>query len=182
MTSPEKEDRTKTLFESRFLSIILMISLLLMCAIFLVVTWQLFGSAYTVRVGIALSAGAGGGIILTFILLLVIKSKKTSRNILLYLVIGLLFGSLVVSLILKFAIPDPTKSVWAFIEASSVGLGITASIAFTYLLLAIFRSKLIFEPETSDAQEEIQPEELSGEEKKAELSIKGSMKKNIETE
>jgi len=169
MSSPEKEEKIKALFESRFLSVVLMICLLLMCTLFIVVILQVFGPDYATRVSIDLAAGAGGGILLTFLILLLVRPKKVSRNILLYTVAAILFGSLIVSLILKFSIPDPTKSSWAFIDASSVGLGITSGISLTYLLLAIFKSSLVLSKEVEEESVEKEKPDQQIEEDEEEL-------------
>ena len=145
MSSEEQGEKAKALFESRFISIILMVTLLLMCAIFVVVVWQFFGKDPAIDVIMFTGIGVGAGIIFTFVLLLIFKKieLKNQRNIFLATVFLILLVSLIVSVILKFSISDPTLGSWYFIDASSTGLGVTTGIALTYLLLAIFGSKLV---------------------------------------
>lgn len=140
MTSDEKEAKAKSMFESRFLSIILMFCLVIMCALFVVIIWTLFDKDAAIKVIMYLGIGVGSGLIITMTILLIMNSRDASlsRNLLLYFVGGILIVSLIVSLILNY-----TVSSWAFINASSVGLGLTAGIAISYLILAMFRSNLV---------------------------------------
>ncbi|HUT80624.1 MAG TPA: hypothetical protein VMZ29_05405 [Candidatus Bathyarchaeia archaeon] len=143
MSSTSKEEKAKSLFESRLMSILLMICLMIMCALFIVIIWTTSGKDSALTVIMYMGIGIGGGVIITLIILLISRRQKLSRNILLYLTGGILILSLVISLILKFSIPDPELSSWAFLDASSVGLGLTTGIAIFYLILAMFNSKLI---------------------------------------
>ncbi len=143
MSSTSKEEKAKSLFESRLMSILLMICLLIMCILFIVIIWSLFDLDYALNVIMYMGIGIGGGILVTLIILLVSRKHKVSRNILLYLTGGILIISLIVSLILYFSIPDPDLKSWAFVDASSVGLGLTTGIAIFYLILAMFNNKLV---------------------------------------
>jgi len=148
LSANEREEKAKTLFESRFLSIVLMICLLLMNLLFIVIIGQIFGWDQAYKILMYLGIGIGGGIIITFGILLVLRSKKTSlsRNVLLGLTAAILIISLILSLILKFAIADVELSSWAFIYTSAIGLGITSGIALTYLILAMIKNSLVRRP------------------------------------
>ena len=145
MSTEEQGEKTKALFESRFISIVLMVTLLLMCAIFVVVVWQFFGKDPAIDVIMFTGIGVGAGIIFTIVLLFIFKrfKFKNQRNIFLTIVFLILLISLIISVILKFSVSDPTLGSWYFINASSTGLGVTTGIALTYLILAIFGSNLI---------------------------------------
>ncbi|MFW9924833.1 MAG: hypothetical protein ACFFDW_16260 [Candidatus Thorarchaeota archaeon] len=147
MSSEEKESKAKQLFESRLLSILLMVVLIIMCSLFVIVVWQFFGSVEALTVLMYTGIGLGAGIITTILLLIIIRQAKikASRNIFLGLVFIILIGSLVISLILNVTIGS-----WAFIYASSIGLGITTGIAITYLILAMLKSKLLEPAEKID--------------------------------
>ena len=146
MSASEKEEKAKTLFESRFMSILLMLCLIIMCSLFVVIIWNIFGKDPAINVLIYLNIGIGTGIAITIIILLISLARqvKIGRNILLYLVGSILIVSLIVSLILRFAISDEELASWAFIDASSVGLGLTTGIALTYLILAMFKTPLTY--------------------------------------
>jgi hypothetical protein len=152
MSSEEKSDRAKELFESRFMSILLMITLVTMCVLFVVIIWQIFGRENGLNVIMYTGIGLGSGIILTIIILIITKYTilKTGKNLFLGLVFITLIVSLIVSLILYYNIGS-----WAFINASSLGLGLTTGIALTYLLLAMFNSKLLKKAEKIDKIQEL---------------------------
>ncbi|MBK5113699.1 MAG: hypothetical protein KGD59_12575 [Candidatus Heimdallarchaeota archaeon] len=145
MASNEDKSKATSLFESRFMSIALMLCLLIMCAIFIVVINSIFGNIAALEVLMYIGIGIGGGMIYVISILLIFSKRKIGmgRNIILYSAAVLLFLSLIVSVTLKFAIGGDPGS-WAFIDASSVGLGVTTGLAVTFLVLALFRSKLIF--------------------------------------
>jgi MFS family permease len=153
MSSNDKEEKGNKFFESRLMSIILMLCLILMCSLFVVIIWTLFSKEAALNVLMYLGIGSGAGIVVTLIILAITLTRnvKLGRNILLYLVGGILVISLIVSLILKFTISDPDLSSWAFINASSVGLGLTTGIAISYLILAMFKTPL-----TAGKREEIE--------------------------
>lgn len=144
MVAEEKENKAKQMFESRLLSILLMIILIVMCSLFIIVVWQFFGGNEALIVLMYTGIGLGAGILITILLLIIIRQAKikASRNIFLGLVFSILVVSLIVSLIL-----NATVGSWAFIDASSLGLGITTGIATTYLILAMLKSKLLNTPE-----------------------------------
>ncbi|MCK5184214.1 MAG: hypothetical protein KAQ95_07905, partial [Candidatus Heimdallarchaeota archaeon] len=95
--------------------------------------------------------GVGGGVLFVIITLVIFSSRKAGfgRNIILYSAAIILFLSLIISVILYFTIPGDRGS-WAFINSSSVGLGVTTGLALTYLILAMFRSKLVFREEKEE--------------------------------
>jgi MFS family permease len=146
MNSNAEQEKPQSFFESRLMSILLMVCLVIMCALFVVVVWTLFGQVPAINVIKFLSIGIGGGIVVTLVILVITITRKAKlgRNILLYLVGGILVISLVVALILRYTIADPDLSSWAFIDASSVGLGLTSGIALTYLILAMFKTPLTY--------------------------------------
>lgn len=152
MSDEEKNSRVKEMFESRFLSILLMIALITMCALFVVVVWQFFGQDDALNVIMYTGIGLGSGIIVTIILLVIIRTTtiKTGRN----LFLGLVFISLIVSLIISLILYYNVGS-WAFINASSLGLGLTTGIAITYLTLAMFNSKLLKKTEKEEESVEL---------------------------
>ena len=152
MNASENEENEKPFFETRLMSILLMASLIIMCTLFIVIIWTIFGKEPAVNVLIYLSIGIGTGIAITIMILLIASTRKAQmgRNVLLYLIGSILIVSLIVSLILKFAISDTELASWAFINTSSVGLGLTTGISLTYLILAIFKA-----PITVDKKEEI---------------------------
>ncbi|NHJ46531.1 MAG: hypothetical protein FK733_01970 [Asgard group archaeon] len=155
MSSNDKEEKTSKFFESRFMSVALMLCLIIMCSLFVVIIWNIFGKELALNVLMYLGIGTGGGIVVTLIILAITLTRniKMGRNILLYLVGGILVISLIVSLILKFTISDPDLSSWAFINASSVGLGLTTGIALSYLILAMFKTPLtVGKTETPEEQ------------------------------
>ncbi|NHJ03566.1 MAG: hypothetical protein EAX90_01995 [Candidatus Heimdallarchaeota archaeon] len=145
MSATDNEKKSKTLFETRFMSIVLMVILLIMCILFVVVVWQFFGKEPAIDVIMYTSIGIGGGVIITIILLLIFRNSKikNQRNIFFGIVFMILLVSLIVSVILKFSISDPLLSSWYFIYTSSIGLGVTTGIALTYIILAMFGSKLV---------------------------------------
>ncbi len=149
--SSAEEEKKSSLFESRFMSIALMLCLLLMCAIFIVVINSIFGTpaALEVLMFIAIGISGGMGYVLTILLIFTQKKSAVSRNIILYSAAIILILSLIISVTLKFAIGDDAGS-WAFIDASSIGLGVTTGLALTYLILAMFRSKLVFRDEKEE--------------------------------
>ena len=154
MSSDEKNEKAKAIFESRFMSLVLMFALVIMCAIFVVVIWQFFGREYGLNVLMYLGIGFGGGLILTVILLITLRytNLKHGRNLIFGITVVVLIVSLLVSVILYFSIPGELGS-WAFINTSSTGLGVTTGIAITYLILAMLNSKLLEKKETlSDEQ------------------------------
>ena len=159
MSSTEKQERAKALFESRFLSIALMLVLLIMGALFIVVIWSIFGLYSATQVIIYYSSGIAGGVLITLIILLIAKKKKSSplsRNLLLYIVGAILILSLLLAIILRFSFADEQLGSWLFIDTSSIGLGITTGIAISYLILAIVKSKLIFDREQLEKQKQIE--------------------------
>ena len=161
MASEEKQVKSKALFESRFMSIILMLVLIIMCALFIVVIWTLFSKEIALNVLMYIGIGVGSGTILTVTSLFIFSkiNRKFDRNIIFIFTMGVLIISLVLSLILKFSASDPIQGNWVFIYTSSVGLGITTGIAITYLLLAIFKSKLVEYKKTEVITEEKELEE-----------------------
>ena len=162
MTSRSKEEKAKSMFESRFMSIILMFCLVIMFALFIVVIWTLFDKESVIKVIMYLGIGIGSGLIVTMTVLLIMNKRKAKlgRNLLLYLVAGILIISLILSLIMNFAVGS-----WAFISTSSVGLGLTTGIALTYLFLAMFRSNLVSgKEEVEDTEENLVEVELKSEE------------------
>ncbi|MBN1330189.1 MAG: hypothetical protein JXA54_12010 [Candidatus Heimdallarchaeota archaeon] len=156
MSSTKKEEKTHSLFESRLMSILLMICLLVMCILFVVIIWTIFGKDSALSVIMYTGIGIGGGVIITLIILLISRKQKLSRNILLYITGGILVLSLLISLILKFSIQDPDLSSWAFIDASSVGLGLTTGIAIFYLILAMSNNKLVVKDKEKNHIENIE--------------------------
>lgn len=165
MEASEKEEKVKTLFESRLMSILLMLCLIIMCSLFVVIIWNIFGKEPAINVIKYLSIGIGAGISITIIILLISFARKVKlgRNILLYLVGGILITSLIVSLILRFTINDTELASWAFIDASSVGLGLTTGIALTYLILAMFKTPLTYGKIDIKNESNIQEESLQNE-------------------
>ncbi len=145
MASEEKQEKAKALFESRFMSIILMLTLVVMGALFIVIIWILFSQEIALNVLMYIGIGAGSGAILTISSLFIFLKleKNFDRNILFLFTMGVLAISLILSLILKYSVSDPTQGNWLFIYTSSVGLGITTGIAISYLLLAMYKSKLV---------------------------------------
>ena len=145
MASEEKQEKAKALFESRFMSIILMLVLIIMCALFIVIIWTLFSQEIALNVLMYIGIGTGSGGILTVSVLFIFfkMNKNFDRNIIFAFTMGVLVISLILALILKYSLGDPTQGNWIFIYTSSVGLGITTGIAITYLLLAMFKSKLV---------------------------------------
>jgi len=154
MSSTEDENKSTSLFESRFMSIALMLCLLIMCAIFIVVINSIFGTPAALEVLMFIAIGIGGGMVyvLTILLIFIQRKAAAGRNIILYSAAIILILSLIISVTLKFAIGDDAGS-WAFIDASSVGLGVTTGLAITYLVLAMFRSKLVFRDEKIEESE-----------------------------
>lgn len=122
-----------------------------MCAIFIVVINSIFGITIALNVLMYIGIGVGGGILFVVIILLIFSNRKAgiSRNIILYSAALILILSLIISLILNFAFSGEQGS-WAFINTSSIGLGMTTGLALTYLMLAMFRSKLVFREEKED--------------------------------
>ena len=122
-----------------------------MCAIFIVVINSIFGITIALNVLMYIGIGVGGGILFVVIILLIFSNRKggISRNIILYSAALILILSLIISLILNFAFSGEQGS-WAFINTSSIGLGMTTGLALTYLMLAMFRSKLVFREEKED--------------------------------
>ena len=122
-----------------------------MCAIFIVVINSIFGITIALNVLLYIGIGVGGGILFVVIILLIFSKRKAgiSRNIILYSAALILILSLIISLILNFALSGEQGS-WAFINTSSIGLGMTTGLALTYLMLAMFRSKLVFREEKED--------------------------------
>ncbi|HUU78193.1 MAG TPA: hypothetical protein VMX55_07575 [candidate division Zixibacteria bacterium] len=165
MSTTDNEKESKTLFETRFMSIVLMVILLIMCILFVVVVWQFFGKEPAIDVIIYTSIGIGGGGVITIILLLIFRNSKikNQRNIFFGTVFMILLVSLIVSVILKFTISDPLLSSWYFIYASSIGLGITTGIALSYLILATFGSKLVELKTEQRKSTKINSEEVEGE-------------------
>jgi MFS family permease len=151
MASNEDKSKATSLFESRFMSIALMLCLLIMCAIFIVVINSIFGTTAALEVLMYIGIGIGGGMVYVISILLIFSRRKggMGRNIILYSAAIILILSLIISLIVKFAIGDDLGN-WAFIDASSVGLGVTTGLALTYLILAMFRSKLVFREEKEE--------------------------------
>ncbi len=151
MSADEEKSKATSIFESRFMSIALMLCLLIMCAIFIVVINSLYGTTIALGVLMYIGIGVGGGILFVIITLLIFASRKAGigRNIILYSAALILILSLIISVILYFTIPGESGS-WAFINSSSVGLGVTTGLALTYLILAMFRSKLVFRKEKED--------------------------------
>jgi len=145
VSANEEKSKATSIFESRFMSIALMLCLLIMCAIFIVVINSIFGITIALNVLMYIGIGVGGGILFVVIILLIFSNRKAgiSRNIILYSAALILILSLIISLILNFALSGEQGS-WAFINTSSVGLGMTTGLALTYLMLAMFRSKLVF--------------------------------------
>ena len=151
MSANEEKSKATSIFESRFMSIALMLCLLIMCAIFIVVINSIFGITIALNVLMYIGIGVGGGILFVVIILLIFSNRKggISRNIILYSAALILILSLIISLILNFAFSGEQGS-WAFINTSSIGLGMTTGLALTYLMLAMFRSKLVFREEKED--------------------------------
>jgi len=145
VSSDEENSKATSIFESRFMSIALMLCLLIMCAIFIVVINSLYGTTIALDVLMYIGIGVGGGILFVITTLLIFTRRKAEigRNIILYSAALILILSLIISVILYFTIPGNQGS-WAFINSSSVGLGVTTGLALTYLILAMFRSKLVF--------------------------------------
>jgi len=154
--SSENDNVSKTIFESKFFSLILMLALLLMGALFIIVIHQFFGLEPALNVLMYIGIGSGGGIIFTFIILGIFSKQKASkgRNILLYMTAIILFLSLIIALILKFSLQDDLLSQWAFINTNSIGLGITTGIAVTYSVLTLASSKLVYGSPKDDEQED----------------------------
>ncbi len=144
--SNEEESKSESLFESRFMSIVLMLCLIAMCALFIVIIWQIFGADASLEVLMYMGIGVGAGIVVTFGILVLVYNKKPGvrRNLLLGVTAISLILSLIISLILRFSIADKEVASWAFIDSSSIGLGVTTGLAITYLILAIFKSKLVY--------------------------------------
>jgi len=151
VSANEEKSKATSIFESRFMSIALMLCLLIMCAIFIVVINSIFGITIALNVLMYIGIGVGGGILFVVIILLIFSNRKAgiSRNIILYSAALILILSLIISLILNFALSGEQGS-WAFINTSSIGLGMTTGLALTYLMLAMFRSKLVFREEKED--------------------------------
>jgi len=151
VSANEEKSKATSIFESRFMSIALMLCLLIMCAIFIVVINSIFGITIALNVLMYIGIGVGGGILFVVIILLIFSNRKggISRNIILYSAALILILSLIISLILNFAFSGEQGS-WAFINTSSIGLGMTTGLALTYLMLAMFRSKLVFREEKED--------------------------------
>ncbi|MHA1211812.1 MAG: hypothetical protein ACTSSH_05050 [Candidatus Heimdallarchaeota archaeon] len=170
MSTDEKAEKAKSMFESRFMSIVLMLVLFIMSSLFIVIVWTFFGKEAAIGVIQYLSIGIGGGIVITLGILLITRTRKSniSRNVLVYLVGSVLVISLIVSLILKYTIADEVLSNWAFIYASSVGLGLTSGIAIFYLILAMFKSKLVSDKEPESSTKEIS--ELKDDENEADIN------------
>ena len=154
MSADEDEKKASSLFESRFMSIALMLCLLIMCAIFIVVINSIFGTPAALEVLMYIGIGIGGGMIYVITILWIFTKKKAGmgRNIILYSAAIILILSLIISVTLKFAIGGDPGS-WAFIDSSSVGLGVTTGLALTYLILAMFQSKLVFREEKEEEAE-----------------------------
>ncbi len=153
--SNDENSKSESLFESRFMSIILMLCLVAMCALFIVIIWQIFGTDASLEVLMYMGIGVGAGIVVTFGILVLVYNKKSGvrRNLVLGVTAISLVLSLVISLILRFSIADADAASWAFIDSSSVGLGVTTGLAITYLILAIFKSKLVYRKEDEDKSE-----------------------------
>ena len=151
MSSDEEKSKATSIFESRFMSIALMLCLLIMCAIFIVVINSIYGTAIALGVLMYIGIGVGGGVLFVIITLVIFSSRKAGigRNVILYSAAIILILSLIISVILYFTIPGDQGS-WVFINSSSVGLGVTTGLALTYLILAMFRSKLVFKEEKEE--------------------------------
>ena len=151
MSTDEEKNTATSIFESRFMSIALMLCLLIMCSIFIVVINSIFDTTIALGVLMYIGIGVGGGVLFVIITLLIFASRKAGfgRNIILYSAALILILSLIISVILYFTITGEQGS-WAFINSSSVGLGVTTGLALTYLTLAMFRSKLVFREETEE--------------------------------
>ena len=151
MSSDEEKSKRTSIFESRFMSIALMLCLLIMCAIFIVVINSIYGTPIALGVLMYIGIGIGGGVLFVIITLLIFSSRKAGigRNIILYSTAIILILSLIISVILYFTIPGEQGS-WAVINSSSVGLGVTTGLALTYLILAMFRSKLVFKEQKEE--------------------------------
>ncbi|MCK5158013.1 MAG: hypothetical protein KAR08_02565 [Candidatus Heimdallarchaeota archaeon] len=151
MSTDKEKSKATSIFESRFMSIALMLCLLIMCAIFIVVINSIYGTTIALDVLMYIGIGVGGGVLFVIITLVIFSSRKAGfgRNIILYSAAIILFLSLIISVILYFTIPGDRGS-WAFINSSSVGLGVTTGLALTYLILAMFRSKLVFREEKEE--------------------------------
>ncbi len=63
MSSDEEKNKATSIFESRFMSIALMLCLLIMCAIFIVVINSLYGTIIALDVLMYIGIGVGGGIL-----------------------------------------------------------------------------------------------------------------------
>jgi hypothetical protein len=153
--SSEEENGAHPIFESRFFSVILMLTLIAMNVIFIIVIQQFYGRDPALNVLMYLGIGSAGGIVLTFILLGIFSKRNASKGriTLLYLSAAILFLSLMISVILLFAIKDDILSRNAFINGNSIGLGITTGIAITYSILTLAKSRFI-----SDSPEKEQEE------------------------
>lgn len=151
MSEEKEKSKATSIFESRFMSIALMLCLLIMCAIFIVVINSIYGTAIALGVLMYIGIGVGGGVLFVIITLVIFSSRKAGigRNVILYSAAIILILSLIISVILYFTIPGDQGS-WAFINSSSVGLGVTTGLALTYLILAMFRSKLVFKEEKEE--------------------------------
>ncbi len=151
MSEEKEKSKATSIFESRFMSIALMLCLLIMCAIFIVVINSIYGTTIALGVLMYIGIGIGGGVLFVIITLLIFSSRKAGigRNVILYSAAIILILSLIISVILYFTIPGDQGS-WAFINSSSVGLGVTTGLALTYLVLAMFRSKLVFKEEKEE--------------------------------
>ena len=151
MSTDEEKSKATSIFESRFMSIALMLCLLIMCAIFIVVINSIYGTAIALGVLMYIGIGVGGGVLFVIITLVIFSSRKAGigRNVILYSAAIILILSLIISVILYFTIPGDQGS-WVFINSSSVGLGVTTGLALTYLILAMFRSKLVFKEEKEE--------------------------------
>lgn len=145
MASEEKQEKAKALFESQFMSIILMLTLVVMGALFIVIIWLLFDQeiALNVLMYIGIGTGAGAILMISSLFLFMKLERNFDRNLIFLFTMGILAISLILSLILKFSVSDPTLGNWLFIYTSSIGLGVTTGIAISYLLLAMFKSKLV---------------------------------------
>jgi hypothetical protein len=156
MSSKDKEDQFKKIFESSFISVVLMLLLIAMGALFVVAIWRLFGQTSALQVLMYLGIGIGGGLILAIIIILAFQQMKAGkgRNVLLTTTVIVLMLSLVVAFIIRASLNDPIEARNWFINVSSIGLGITTGIAFTYSLLAIFKSSLVYEPEVEEKEEQ----------------------------
>lgn len=151
MSEEKEKSKATSIFESRFMSIALMLCLLIMCAIFIVVINSIYSTTIALGVLMYIGIGIGGGVLFVIITLLIFSSRKAGigRNVILYSAAIILILSLIISVILYFTIPGDQGS-WAFINSSSVGLGVTTGLALTYLILAMFRSKLVFKEEKEE--------------------------------